>query len=164
MSNTLFVVQSLSRLLLFVTPWSAKHQAFLSFTISRSLFKFMSIELVMLSNHLILSALFSVCFQSFPASGFFPMSRLFASDGHSIGALATVLPMNIQSCFPLGLTGLIFLEILYKTYLYLIYIFNKIHTFKYRLLSLPSLCFLLVPSVFLLPLSFFLLLDKSSIL
>ena len=54
MSNTLFVVQSLSRLLLFVTPWSAKHQAFLSFTISRSLFKFMSIELVMLSNHLIL--------------------------------------------------------------------------------------------------------------
>ena len=52
---------------------------------------------------------FSFCFQSFPASGSFPMSWLFALDGQSIGAsaLASVLPMNIQSWFPLGLTGLI---------------------------------------------------------
>ena len=45
--------------------------------------------------------------QSFPASGSFPMSQLFASGGQSIGASALVLPMNIQGWFPLGLTGLI---------------------------------------------------------
>ena len=47
--------------------------------------------------------------QSFPASGSFPVSQLFASCGWSIGitASAWVLPMNIQGWFPLGLTGLI---------------------------------------------------------
>ena len=55
---------------------------------------------------------FSSCLQSFPASGSFLMSRLFASSGQSIGASASasVLPMNIQGWFPLGLTGLIFLQ------------------------------------------------------
>ena len=48
------VVQSLSHFQLFVTPWTAAHQASLSFTISHSLLKLMSIESVMLSNHLIL--------------------------------------------------------------------------------------------------------------
>ena len=48
------VIQSLCRVQLFATPWAAAHQASLPFTISRSLFKFMSIELVILSNHLIL--------------------------------------------------------------------------------------------------------------
>ena len=49
---------------------------------------------------------FSSCLQSFPASGFFPMSWLLPSCGHSIGASASasVLPMNIQGWFPLGLT------------------------------------------------------------
>ena len=59
----------------------------------------------------ILSSLinFSSCLQSFPASGSFLMSWLFASSGQSIGvsALASVLPMNIQIWFPLGWTGLI---------------------------------------------------------
>ena len=52
---------------------------------------------------------FSSCLQSFPASGSSPMSWLFASGGQSIGtsAIASVLPMNIQGSFPLGLTGLI---------------------------------------------------------
>ena len=52
---------------------------------------------------------FSSCLQSFPASGFFPVSRLFISGGQSIGASASasVLPMNIQGWFSLGLTGLI---------------------------------------------------------
>ena len=52
---------------------------------------------------------FSSCLQSFPASGSFPMSRLVESGGQSIGASvsASVLPMNIQGWFPLGLTGLI---------------------------------------------------------
>ena len=47
------------------------------------------------------------CTQSFPASGSFSMSRYFTSGGQSIGASASVLPMNIQGWFPLGLTGLI---------------------------------------------------------
>ena len=52
---------------------------------------------------------FSSCYQSFPASESFPMSQLFASAGQSIesSASASVLPMNIQDWFPLGLTGLI---------------------------------------------------------
>ena len=52
---------------------------------------------------------FFSCPHSFPASGSFPMSQLSASGGQSIGASAStsVLPMNIQSWFPLGLTGLI---------------------------------------------------------
>ena len=48
---------------------------------------------------------FSSCPQSFPASGSFQMSQLFASGGQSIGASASILPMNIQGWFPLGLTG-----------------------------------------------------------
>ena len=70
------------------------------------------VELVMPSNHLILCCPFSSCFQSFPASGSFPMSQFFKSGGQSIGvsASASVLPVNIQDCFPLGWTGLISLQ------------------------------------------------------
>ena len=50
---------------------------------------------------------FSFCPQSFPASVTLPVSQLFASGGQSIGDSASVLPVNIQSGFPLGLTGLI---------------------------------------------------------
>ena len=52
-------------------------------------------------------ARFSSCLQSFSASGSFPMSWLFASGGQIIEASASVLLMNIQGWFPLGLTGLI---------------------------------------------------------
>ena len=55
---------------------------------------------------------FSSCFQSFPASGSFPVSQFFASGGQSIGASAStsVLPMSIQDWFPLGMTGWISLQ------------------------------------------------------
>ena len=53
---------------------------------------------------------FSSHLKSFPASGSFPMSQFFASGGQSIGALASVLPMNIQDWFPLGLTDWISLQ------------------------------------------------------
>ena len=55
---------------------------------------------------------FSSCLQSFPASGFFPMNRFFTSGGQSIGVSAStsVLPVNIQVWFPLGLTGWISLQ------------------------------------------------------
>ena len=55
---------------------------------------------------------FSSCPQSFPGSGSFPVSQLFTTGGQSIGAsaLVSVLPVNIQGWFPLGLTGLISLQ------------------------------------------------------
>ena len=84
-------------------------QASLSFTISWSLLKLMSIELAMPSNHLILCRPFSSCPQSFPASKFSPVNWLFTSGSQSIGASASgsALPMNIHGWFPLSLTGLI---------------------------------------------------------
>ena len=79
-------------------------------TISWSLLKLTSVELVMPFNHLIICSPFSFCLQSFPASGSFPLSQLLASNGQSIGPLASVLPVNIQGWFPLELTGLISLQ------------------------------------------------------
>ena len=94
------------------TPWTAAHQVSMSNTNSQSLFKLMSIKLVMPSNHLILCYPLLLLPQSPPASGAFLVSQFFASRGQSIGvsASASVLPMNIQDSFPLGLTGLIFLQ------------------------------------------------------
>ena len=87
---------------LFVTSRTAARQASLSFTISWSLLRFMSIESVMPSKHLILCRSLS-CSQYFSVSSF-PMNQLLTSGGRSIGtsALASVLPMNIQDWFPLG--------------------------------------------------------------
>ena len=94
------VVQSLICVWLFVTPWTAAHQVSLS-SLSPSLLKLMSIELVMPSNHLIFCHPLSFCPQSFPTSESFPMSRLFTSGVQSIGVLASVLLINIQGWFPL---------------------------------------------------------------
>ena len=103
------VFQLLSCVQLFETPWTAARQPSLSFTISWSLLKFMSIESVVPSNRLILCCPFSSCLQSFPGSGPFSVSWLFTSGGQSNGASASasasVLPMNIQDQFPLGYTG-----------------------------------------------------------
>ena len=77
-------VQSLSRIQLFVTPWTAARQASLSITNSQSLLRLMSIESVMSSNHLISVFPFSSCLQSFPASGSFPMSQVYWSFSFSI--------------------------------------------------------------------------------
>ena len=101
------VVQSLSQVWLFATPWTVACQVSLSLTISQSLPKLMSIESVMPSKHLIPCHPLLLCLQSFPASGSFLMDRLFASGGQSIAASTSVFLMNIQSWFLLGLTGLI---------------------------------------------------------
>ena len=95
-----------------MTPWTAAHQASLAITNSQSLLKLMSIELVMPSNHLILCCPLFLPPSIFPASGSYQMSRFFTSGGQSIGASisASVLPMNIQDWFPLGLTGFIRLQ------------------------------------------------------
>ena len=105
-------VQSLSRVQLFATPWTAACQASLSITNSQSLLKFMSIESwyhPAISSSVIP---FSSCPQSLPASGSFLMSQLFAWGGQSIGvsASASVLPLNTQDWSPLGGTGWISLQ------------------------------------------------------
>ena len=82
------VVQSLSWVWFFATPWTAIHQASLSFTVSWSLLKLMSIESMVPSNYLILCCLLS-CSQSFPASVYFPMSWLFSSGAESTRASAS---------------------------------------------------------------------------
>ena len=73
------VVKLFSHIPLFGTPWTAARQASLSFTISQSLLKVMSIESVMPSSHLISVVPFSSCPQSLPASGSFPVRQLLAS-------------------------------------------------------------------------------------
>ena len=90
------VAQSLSCVRLLATPWTAACQASLSFINSWSLLKFMSNELVMLCYLTISSSAAPISFslQSFSASGSFPMSQFFASDGQSTGASASVLPMK----------------------------------------------------------------------
>ena len=103
-------VQSLSCVRLFVTPWTATHQASLSITNSQSLPKLMSIELVMPSNHLIL------CRPLLLLPFIFPSIRVFSNESTlyirwpkywSFSFSASVLPANIPDCLPLGLTGLI---------------------------------------------------------
>ena len=95
-----------------VIPWTAAHQTFLSIMSSQSLLKLMSIEMLMPS--IISSSVipFSTHLQSSPTSGSFIMSQFFPSGGQSIGvsATASVLPKNIQDCFPLGWTGWISLQ------------------------------------------------------
>ena len=106
------VVQLLGCIWLFVTSWTVAHQAPLSFTVSWSLLKLMSIDQWFHPAISSSVAPFSSCPESFPASRSFPMSWLFASGGQRIGASASasVLPKTIQSWFPLGLTGLISLQ------------------------------------------------------
>ena len=101
-------VQSLSHVQLSVIPRTTAHQASLSFTNSQSLLKFMSVESVIPSNHLILCHPLLLLPAIFPSLGSFQMSQFFASGGQSIGAPAStsVLPMNFKDWFPLGLTGL----------------------------------------------------------
>ena len=72
--NTIVDVQSLSRVWLFATSWTAAHQAPLSFTVSLSLLKFMSLESVMLSNHLIL------CHSLLLLPSIFPRIRVFSNE------------------------------------------------------------------------------------
>ena len=105
-------VQSLSHVWLFATLWTAARQASLlsptpgvypnSCPLSRWCHPAISASVIPFSFHL----------QSFPASESFQMSQIFTSGGQSIGvsASASVLPMNIQDRFPLGLTDLISLQ------------------------------------------------------
>ena len=104
------VVQLLSHVWLLATSWTAACQALLSSAVSWGLVTFMSIMLMMLSKHLILCRPLLLLPSTFPSiRGMSQLwfEELFASGGQSFGAPALVLPMNIQSWFPLGLTGVI---------------------------------------------------------
>ena len=100
-------VQSLSRVWLFATPWIAARQASLSITNSWNSLRFMFIESVMPSSHLISVIPFSSCPQSLPASKSFAMSQLFSWSGRSTGvsALASFLPKKSQGWSPSEWTG-----------------------------------------------------------
>ena len=82
------VIQLLSRVRLFTTPWTAAHQASLSFTVSWSLLKLVSTELVMPSTLSSSVIPFSSHCQSFPAPGSFQMNKFFVSGGQIIEASA----------------------------------------------------------------------------
>ena len=105
-------VQSLSRVRLFATPWTAACQASLSITTPWGYSN--SCPLSQWGHATISSSLipFSSRLHSFPASGSFQMSQLFTSGGQSIGisASASVLPMNTQDWSPLGWIGWITLQ------------------------------------------------------
>ena len=105
-SQWVVVVQSLSHVWLFMTPWTVAHQASLSFTISQSFSNSCPLNLWC---HSIIS--FSVVpfsfFQSFPTSESCPVSLFFVSGGQGAPASRSILPMNTQSWFPLGWTALI---------------------------------------------------------
>ena len=100
--------QSLSCVQLFVTSWTAAHQASLSVTNSQTRACSNSCPSSWWCHPTILSSviLFSFCHHLFPASEFFPVSQFFTSGGQSIGvsASASVFPMNIQDWFPLRMT------------------------------------------------------------
>ena len=108
-----FVIQSQGRFRLFVTLWTVARQASLSFTISWSFLKFMSVESAMLSNPLIL------CHPLLLLPSFFPSIRVFSNESalqirwpkYWIFSFSiSIFPMNIQGWFHLGLTGLISLQ------------------------------------------------------
>ena len=101
-------VHSLSRVWLFETPWTTACQASMSITNCQSLLKPMSIESVMPSNYLILC-------RPLLSLSIFPSIMVFSNESalhirwpkYWSLTSASVLPMNIQDWFPLGLTGLI---------------------------------------------------------
>ena len=100
-------VQSLSHVRLFATPWTAARQASLSFTVSWSLLRFMSIDSVVPSNHLILCCPLFLLPSIFPCIRFFSNKSALCIKWQSIRAPASAsgLPMNILVWFPLRLTG-----------------------------------------------------------
>ena len=93
-------VQSLSRVRLFETPWTATHQASMSISSSQSLLKVMSYNHLILCHPLLPPSIF-------PSIRAFLMSQFFASGGQSIGVSASesILPVNIKDRFSLGWTG-----------------------------------------------------------
>ena len=83
-----------------LTPWTAAHQASLSFTIFQSFLRLTSIELMMPSNHLILCSRLLLLPEIFPSIRVLTNESALCIRWPSIGASASVLPMNVQGWFP----------------------------------------------------------------
>ena len=103
------IVHSLNHVWLFVTPWMAACQASLSLSVSQSLLKLMSIESVMLCNHL------NLCHSLLLLPSIFPNIRVFSNESalhirwlkYWSFSFSVSPSMNIQGGFPLGLTGFV---------------------------------------------------------
>jgi len=106
------LVQLISCVWLFVTPWTAARQTSLSITSSWSLLKLMPIQSVMPSNHLILGCPLLLLTSLFSSIRVFSNKSALHRRWQSIGISTSisVLPMNIQDWFPLRMTGLISLQ------------------------------------------------------
>ena len=104
------VVQLLSHVWLFTTPWNAVHQAPLSSSISRVCSNSRPLSWWCYLTISSSAIPFSICFQSFPTCGLFQRVGSFTLSGQSTGASASVFPMTIKGWFPLGLTNLISLQ------------------------------------------------------
>ena len=105
------VIHLLSRVQLFVTPWTVAHQASLSFTIFQSLLKLMPIESVMPSSHNVLHRpLFFLPSIFSSIRIFFSQSALHVRFAKILELQHQFLPMSIQGWFLLRLTGLISLQ------------------------------------------------------
>ena len=102
-----WIVQSLSHVWLFAIPWTAACQAPLSSSRSQVCSDSCPSSRWCYLTNSSSAAPFSLCLQSFPASWSFLMSPFFTSSGQSIECSVSVLPVNIQGWFPLGLTDLI---------------------------------------------------------
>ena len=109
LDSIIVIIQSLSHVWLFVTPW-LQHVRFLCPPLAPRICS-NSCPLSWWCYLTISSSVpFSSCPQSFPASVSSPKRQLLSSGGQNIAASATVLPMNIQRWFPLGFTSLISLQ------------------------------------------------------
>ena len=127
-------------------PMDCTTPGFQSFTVSQSLLRFMSIESVMLSNHLIL------CLPLLLLTSILPSIRVFYNElalrirwpkiGASVSASVSVLPVNSQGWFPLGLTGLISLQ---SKGLSRVFSSTTIQKHQYPLYTYPK-CFFCFPN------------------
>ena len=140
LKNRISSVQLLSRVQLFVTPWTATGQASLSFTNSQSLPKLMSIESVMPPNYLIL-------FHPLLPPSIFPSIRVFSNQSvlcirwpkYWSFSFSIILPMNTQDWFPLGWTGWISLQSKGLSKVFSTPQFKNINSLAFRFIYSPNL-------------------------
>ena len=122
----IIVIQSLSPLRLFATPWTAARQSSLSLIISQSLLKLMSIESTMPSNHLILSHPFLLLPSILPSIRVFSSELALRIKWPKYWSFSFSISPSIRGWFPLGLTGLISLISFTLSFLKLLILFWRL--------------------------------------
>ena len=137
----LSIVQSLSGVWLFVTPWTTVYQVSLSFTISQNLVKFMFVEWVTPSNHLLCHPLLllPLIFLSQHEGLFQKVSSLQqVAKVLALQLQLSVLPINSQDGFPLGLTG--FISLLSK-------VLSRVSALQFKSINSSALSLLYGPTL-----------------